>query len=79
MEDVTLPSVGASFKKWVCCTPILPKALAHFLNFQKKISKKKISKKLKQSSVEGQASIRGRRATVGRRPRTGARASAKKK
>jgi hypothetical protein len=28
MEHLTLPSVGASFKKWGCCTPILPKALA---------------------------------------------------
>jgi hypothetical protein len=36
MEDLTLPSVGASFKKWGCCTPIFPKALAHFLNFPKK-------------------------------------------
>jgi hypothetical protein len=29
MEHLTLPSVGASFKKWGCCTPILPKALTH--------------------------------------------------
>jgi hypothetical protein len=38
MEDSTLPSVGASFKKWgvVACTSILPKALAHSPNFQKK-------------------------------------------
>jgi hypothetical protein len=40
MEDLTLSSVGASFKKWMCCTPILPKALAHFLNFHKKKFKK---------------------------------------
>jgi hypothetical protein len=26
MEDLTLPSVGASFKNWGCYTPILPKA-----------------------------------------------------
>jgi hypothetical protein len=25
MEDLTLPSVGASLKKWGWCTPILPK------------------------------------------------------
>jgi hypothetical protein len=25
MEDVTLSSVGARFKKWGCYTPILPK------------------------------------------------------
>jgi hypothetical protein len=25
MEDLTLPRVGASFKKWRCCTSILPK------------------------------------------------------
>jgi hypothetical protein len=42
MEDLTLPSVGASFKKWGCCTLILPKALAHFPNFQN--SKFKIQK-----------------------------------
>jgi hypothetical protein len=24
MEDFTLPSVRASFKRWGCCTPILP-------------------------------------------------------
>jgi hypothetical protein len=40
MEDLTLPSVGASFKKWVWCTPIFPKAMAHFLNFPKKKLKK---------------------------------------
>jgi hypothetical protein len=33
MEHLTLPSVGASFKKWGSCAPILP-------NFQKKIQKK---------------------------------------
>jgi hypothetical protein len=26
LEELALPSVGASFKKWGCCTPILPKA-----------------------------------------------------
>jgi hypothetical protein len=41
MEHLTLPSVGASFKKWGCCTPILPKALAHSSNFPK-ISFKRI-------------------------------------
>jgi hypothetical protein len=34
MEDLTLPSIGASFKKWECYTFILPKGLAHSLNFQ---------------------------------------------
>jgi hypothetical protein len=29
MEDFTLPSVGARFKKWACCTTILPKCQAH--------------------------------------------------
>jgi hypothetical protein len=29
MEDFTLPSVGARFKKWGCYTPILPKCQAH--------------------------------------------------
>jgi hypothetical protein len=37
MEDLTLPSEGGSLKKWVYCAPILPKALAHSPNFQKKI------------------------------------------
>jgi hypothetical protein len=37
LEELPLPSVGASFKKWGSCTPILPKALAHFPNFQKLI------------------------------------------
>jgi hypothetical protein len=40
MEHLTLPSVGASFKKWRCCTPILPKALAHSPNFPKENFKK---------------------------------------
>jgi hypothetical protein len=35
LEELPLPSVGASFKKWGRYTPILPKALAHFPNFQK--------------------------------------------
>jgi hypothetical protein len=47
MEDLTLLSVGASFKKWVCCISILPKPLAHSLNFPKKL--KKFSKEIKQS------------------------------
>jgi hypothetical protein len=43
LEELALPSVGASFKKWGCSTPILPKALAHHPNFQKnKILNKKI-------------------------------------
>jgi hypothetical protein len=36
LEDLTLPSVGASFRKWRCCTPILLKGLAHSPNFSKK-------------------------------------------
>jgi hypothetical protein len=34
LGELALRSVGASFKKWGCCTPILPKALGHFPNFQ---------------------------------------------
>jgi hypothetical protein len=41
MEDLTLPSVGASFKKWGCYKLILSKALAHSLNFQKKLIENK--------------------------------------
>jgi hypothetical protein len=48
MEYLTLPSIGASFKKWRCYIPILPKALAHSPKFQKK--KFKIFKKNGQSS-----------------------------
>jgi hypothetical protein len=47
MEDLTLPSIGASFKKWGCCKPILPKGLAHSPNFSKKIEEKKKKKKKK--------------------------------
>jgi hypothetical protein len=55
MEDLTLPSVGGSLKKWVHCAPIQ----------QKKIQKK--FKKFENSSrAIGQA--RGRRATIGRQP-----------
>jgi hypothetical protein len=25
LEEITLPSMGASFKKWGCCTSIIPK------------------------------------------------------
>jgi hypothetical protein len=36
MEHLTLPSVGAGFKKWGCCTPILSKTLTSSPNFQNK-------------------------------------------
>jgi hypothetical protein len=45
MEDLILPSAGASFKKWGCCTPILPKGLAYSSNFPQKIKIKIILKK----------------------------------
>jgi hypothetical protein len=52
MEHLTLPSVGASFKKWGCCTPILSKALAHSPNFQIiKIQNSKNSKKWTQGLI----------------------------
>jgi hypothetical protein len=37
MEDLTLPSVEGSLKKWVYYAPILPKALAHSPKLPKKI------------------------------------------
>jgi hypothetical protein len=40
MEDFTLPSVGASFKKWGCYAPILPKCQAHLQTTPKKTLKK---------------------------------------
>jgi hypothetical protein len=45
MEDLTLPSIGASFKKSGCCTYLLPKVLAHSPNLQKKFQKFKKFKK----------------------------------
>jgi hypothetical protein len=45
MEDLTLPSVGATFKKWGCCTPTLPKC--HDVPHNSKRKQKKKSKKLK--------------------------------
>jgi hypothetical protein len=44
MEDFTLPNVGARFKKWECCTSILPKYQAHpqtSSQYQNKFKKKK--------------------------------------
>jgi hypothetical protein len=49
MEDLTLPSVGASFKKWRCCIPILPKGLAFSPNFP--IFFKEKQKKLKRKGL----------------------------
>jgi hypothetical protein len=40
MKDFILPSVGASFKKWGCCTPILPKCQELPHNTQKRSIKK---------------------------------------
>jgi hypothetical protein len=37
MEDFTLPSIGARFKKWECCTLVLSKGMAHSSNFSRKI------------------------------------------
>ena len=53
--------VGVRFKKWECCTPILPKGLVHFLNFS--IFKKniKIFKRKRATFWQGY----GQRVTVG--------------
>jgi hypothetical protein len=48
MEDFTLPNVGASFKKWECCTPIVPKCQAHLYNTKNKM--KNIPKMLKKGN-----------------------------
>jgi hypothetical protein len=48
MKLLILPNVGASFKKWGCCIPILFKALAHFSKLPK-INFKKIKKIQKKS------------------------------
>jgi hypothetical protein len=47
--NLTLPNLGASFKKWGCSIPILPKAMAHSPNFKKKNSKN--SKKFKKMGI----------------------------
>jgi hypothetical protein len=47
MEDFTLQSVGASFKKWESCTPILPKCQAHPHNTKKAKKIQKLQKKEK--------------------------------
>jgi hypothetical protein len=62
MEDLTLPSVGACFKKWGCCTSILPKCQEVLQNSpQKKIKKIKIRR------LDGTRGLRrGRQATSGR-------------
>jgi hypothetical protein len=60
MEDLTLPSVGTSFKKWGCYTPILLKALAHSPNFQKQNFKiKKLFKKGNSLSKARRQSVAG--------------------
>jgi hypothetical protein len=45
MEDLILPSIGQVSKNGGCCTPIIPKGLAHSPNFPKKLKKLKKSKK----------------------------------
>jgi hypothetical protein len=60
MEDLTLPSIGGSLKKWVYCAPILPKALAYSPKLPKNIFKKGQCDTV-------QVSTRGQRATAGRR------------
>jgi hypothetical protein len=49
MEDLTLPSVGGSLKKWVYCA-ILPKALAYSPKLPKIIILK-IKLKIKEGTV----------------------------
>jgi hypothetical protein len=58
MEDFTLPSVGARFKKWECCTPILPKCQAHPQLPQKTKKIQKNSKKGGQPTICGTAGSR---------------------
>jgi hypothetical protein len=52
MEDLTLPSVGGSLKKWVYCASILPKTLGpcYMQGPEKTIKKLGTKKKQKQSS-----------------------------
>jgi hypothetical protein len=69
MEEFTLPSVGASFKKWECCTPILPECQAHFHNTKKKSEKNsKIVKKGGTSLQHVKLQVQGYPTTSGRPP-----------
>jgi hypothetical protein len=61
-----------SFKKWGCCTPILPKALAYFPTSQKKKFNKKISKKWRQPDRARSRPVAGERPVVARRLRVNA-------
>jgi hypothetical protein len=47
MEDLMLLSVGASFKKWGCCThtPKKPRPLLHARVSKKKLKKRRIKRK----------------------------------
>jgi hypothetical protein len=69
MEDFTLPSVGASFKKWECFTPILSKCQAHPHYTRKKKLKKILKLWKKGGGMERptvcQTTGHGWRATVG--------------
>jgi hypothetical protein len=60
-------------QKWGCCTPILPKALAHLPNFQKFISFKLKNFKKMWTIPQVQVLTRGRRAIAGRWPALGRR------
>jgi hypothetical protein len=44
MQEFTLPNVGARFKKWGCCKPILSKSQAHPQKYKIKIMLKNLEK-----------------------------------
>jgi hypothetical protein len=75
MEDWTLPNVGASFKKWGCCTLILPRCHAHpatSSRFQKKnIKNPKNPKVGHYVRVLNYHVVAGRRSLVASWPRPG--------
>jgi hypothetical protein len=67
MEDFTLLSIGARFKKWGCCTPILPKCQAHPHKTKKKWRKiQKLPKK--RELAHSLSNCRPRLATSSRPP-----------
>jgi hypothetical protein len=57
MEDFALPSIGASFKKWECYTPILPKCQVHPHNTKKR-GKKNAKNAKKGGCRKGPQSVR---------------------
>jgi hypothetical protein len=70
MEDWTLLSIVASFKKCRCWTPILPKCQDHLQASKKKVTKKEENCRIKWVARSSQTAGRGWWMTSGRLPAT---------